>query len=96
MKANGDSDDQIKQAIQELQLKSIEKYGNRSKVGLQLESQNRELLEQNVIKNELSNRKHKTRVASEFNKSKIAKLRNRGDRVSLAGSSYATFQTDNS
>lgn len=69
MKDDGESDEKIRQAILEMKLKSLEQYGNRSKVGLEIQNQNREILgqqnEQTI--NEFLNRKKNTRNASEFN-----------------------------
>jgi len=41
LKKDGANEDQIKQAIFEKKIKSIEKYGNRSKVGLMLDENNK-------------------------------------------------------
>lgn len=44
MRAEGKSDDEIRMAALEMKIKSVEKYGNRSKVGLEIEVQNEKLL----------------------------------------------------
>lgn len=44
LKEEGANEDQIKQAIFAKKIKSIEKYGNRSKVGMLMNEQNKHLL----------------------------------------------------
>lgn len=84
MRAEGKSDDEIRMAALEMKIKSVEKYGNRSKVGLEIEVQNEKLLSEQKncgLMQELKSRKQKIRNASEFNKATIRtnelnKLRN--------------------
>ena len=73
MKEDGESDDKIRQAILEMKIKSLENYGNRSKVGLEIQNQNKEILGQHNEQtlNEFVNRKKNTRNASDFNMQQI-------------------------
>jgi hypothetical protein len=52
-----------------MKIKSLENYGNRSKVGLEIQNQNKEILGQHNEQtlNEFVNRKKNTRNASDFN-----------------------------
>ena len=44
LRNDGKSDEEIQQALNEKKIKSIEKYGNKSKIGLILNQKNHDLL----------------------------------------------------
>lgn len=44
LKSEGKSDAEIKEVLQSKKVRSVEKYGNKSKIGLLFESQNEQIL----------------------------------------------------
>lgn len=72
MKQEGASEKEIREAILDKKDRSVEKYGNKSKIGLFLEQENQRLM-RDSIKNEKDVRRQKTRVTSEFNRTQIFK-----------------------
>ena len=72
LKQEGKDDGAIRDALDEKKVLSVEKYGNKSKVGLILDMKNNQLLKnQKLLNNDNYLRKLKARNVSDFNRAKI-------------------------
>ena len=75
MKSDGKNDDSILEMMNQMQNESLVHYGNRSKVGILLDSQNRKLLNfQRLLKAEQLAKKQHLRHASDYNKGQVEEL----------------------
>ena len=63
----GRSPEQIKQAVETKKIKTIEKYGNRSKVGMILDKSNHKVLD-DIVKQNIAKRATKLRKQAEWNR----------------------------
>ena len=72
LKQEGATEKQIREAINDKKERSVEKYGNKSKIGLFLEQDNQRLM-RDSIKNEKDVRRKKTRHTSDYNRTQIFK-----------------------
>ena len=69
MKGDGSNDAEIKEILQVQKTNSVEKYGNKSKIGLILETENEKMLRnQKIIENDNYLKKLKLKNASDFNR----------------------------
>mmetsp|Transcript_18688 Transcript_18688/g.28620 ORF Transcript_18688/g.28620 Transcript_18688/m.28620 type:complete len:83 (+) Transcript_18688:1648-1896(+) len=72
MRKEGASEEEIKKKLIEKKEKSVEKYGNKSKIGLLLDMQNAQLINQNkLLKTDHFLRKVKQQNVSNYNKAQI-------------------------
>lgn len=74
LKSQGLNEEEITRAILEKRAQSIEKYGNKSKIGLLLEQENKDLVRSShFLDREFGVRKEQTRNASDFNRALMQK-----------------------
>lgn len=72
MKNDGSNDAEIKEILQMQKTNSVEKYGNKSKIGLILETENEKVLRnQKIIENDNYLKKLKLKNASDFNRAQL-------------------------
>ena len=72
MKNEGSNDCDIKAILQDQKTNSVEKYGNKSKIGLILETENEKMLRnQKIIENDNYLKKLKLKNASDFNRAQL-------------------------
>ena len=72
MKNDGSNDAEIKEILQMQKTNSVEKYGNKSKIGLILETENEKMLRnQKIIENDNYLKKLKLKNASDFNRAQL-------------------------
>mmetsp|Transcript_5777 Transcript_5777/g.9900 ORF Transcript_5777/g.9900 Transcript_5777/m.9900 type:complete len:256 (-) Transcript_5777:30-797(-) len=72
MRGEGRSEKEIREAVQAKKSKSVEKYGNKSKVGLVLDMHNHKLLNNSkILNNDSYLRKLKIRNVSDFNRAHL-------------------------
>ena len=72
MKNDGSNDAEIKDILQQQKTNSVEKYGNKSKIGLILETENEKMLRnQKIIENDNYLKKLKLKNASDFNRAQL-------------------------
>lgn len=69
LKSEGRSDAEIKEALQSKKVRSVEKYGNKSKIGLLFEGQNEQILSnQKILEQDHKLNALKVKYASDFNR----------------------------
>ena len=72
LKREGADEAAIREALDDKKVVSVEKYGNKSKVGLILDMKNNQLLKnQKLLNNDNYLRKLQARNVSDFNRAKI-------------------------
>lgn len=75
MKSQGRNDDSILEMIDQKHNEGVVKYGNKSKIGLLLDKENKKMLDfQKLLQREMEAKKLNMRNNSEFNKAQIEEL----------------------